>query len=251
VPLLIAAALLSIGAAWAIGDMPGTAPAASAARYSVPAQAPTATTAKAEGKAPLFRDYRELSGTPAPSADDAPDWQVGLTLVVQLGIVLGLIYATAWGLKTLRRRTTTLNAHNSLQLMETVALTPHRTLHVVSVGDRLLILGATDHQINLITEMDTPEAGAMTRANARPWADATPAPTVQAGSSFESLLQRTESSTPSNEKTPAPRPQTALSSAAAAYAAGGRARDAGQLAPAGEAMERLLSKLQQAGKAGM
>ncbi|MBI5876865.1 MAG: flagellar biosynthetic protein FliO [Chloroflexi bacterium] len=190
-PAIAVAALLGLAVLSTLGAPPasGRAPARPAVAEVTP------------GPTPLFRDYRELNAALPANADDTPEWQIGLSLVVQLAIVLGLIYLTAWGLKTLRRRTATLTgAGNSMQLIETVALTPQRTLHVVAIGDRRLVLGATDHQISLLTELDPPEP---------------PAGAPVGGSGFESALK------------------TAAQPAATP----------------GEALERLVAKLNNAGKA--
>jgi flagellar biosynthetic protein FliO len=253
-PIIIAATLLSLGGAYLLRDDAAPASATLVSARAVPTpivvtiDSQTATSAQSTRGTPLFRDYRDLGGSPVPPAAtlaDTPDWQVGLNLVVQLSMVLGLIYLTAWGLKKLRQRTTSMRGNHSVQLMETVALSPHRTLHVVAVGGRVLVLGATDHQINLITEMDALEPEEAT-------AKSVTAATVvtnefltthenKANGDFDALLRQTQATEPVNAKTAATRPATP-NYVAAAYAAA-------EHAPlANDAMERLLKKLQKASK---
>jgi flagellar biosynthetic protein FliO len=44
--------------------------------------------------------------------------------------------------------------NRQVQVLETTHLTPRRTLHLIQIGERKLLIGATDQSISLITEID-------------------------------------------------------------------------------------------------
>ncbi len=76
-----------------------------------------------------------------------------LNVFLKLGLVLLLIYG---GAIYLRRRQ---NGHHLLhrkqiQVLETTHLSPHRALHLVKVGDHTYLIGATDHNIQLLSNFE-------------------------------------------------------------------------------------------------
>jgi flagellar biosynthetic protein FliO len=78
-----------------------------------------------------------------------------LNVFLKLGLVLLLIYS---GAIYLRRRQN--NGHplykKQIQVLETTHLSPHRALHLVKVGDQTYLIGATDHAIQLLSQLETP-----------------------------------------------------------------------------------------------
>ena len=42
---------------------------------------------------------------------------------------------------------------STVHVLETVGLAPGRTLHLIVVGNKTLLIGATDHQLSLLTEL--------------------------------------------------------------------------------------------------
>jgi flagellar biosynthetic protein FliO len=70
------------------------------------------------------------------------------------------IYGTLWGIKAfLLRKGPAAVQTGWIRIWETVHLSPHRTLYLVEINGRLLILGATDHQVSLLTELDRSAIG--------------------------------------------------------------------------------------------
>jgi flagellar biosynthetic protein FliO len=106
-----------------------------------------------------LRDYSEIANAPA----SAPWWSMTFDLIVKLGLVIGLIYLTMWALRTYvlgpqaRRR---LNARltGRMDVLDTTQLAPNRTLYLVEVADRVLVLGATGTSLNTLAEIREPEA---------------------------------------------------------------------------------------------
>jgi|YNPBryulayer2012_1023412.scaffolds.fasta_scaffold00024_50 flagellar biosynthetic protein FliO len=78
-----------------------------------------------------------------------------LNVFVKLGVVLLLIYS---GAIYLRRRQN--SGHplykKQIQVLETTHLSPHRALHLVKVGDQTYLIGATDHNIQLLSQLESP-----------------------------------------------------------------------------------------------
>ncbi len=86
--------------------------------------------------------------------EDRPLWQVGLDVVWKFMLVIGLLYATLLGLRRLQKNKVGQSAGSAtIQVLETVGLAPGRFLHLVVVGEKTLLLGATDHQLSLLTEL--------------------------------------------------------------------------------------------------
>jgi flagellar biogenesis protein FliO len=131
--------------------------------------APTA--ARAETTTPstnggyFLREYAEIAAQPAAQ----PWWALTLDLVVKLGLVVGLIYLTMWALRHFvlgpqaRARLAGV-AGGKLTLLDTTALAPNRTVYLVEVADRVLVLGATPTTLATLAEIREPEAVQTLRA---------------------------------------------------------------------------------------
>lgn len=76
-------------------------------------------------------------------------------VLAKLVFVLLLIYVCA----ALFRRWLNLSPRSGperqLRVLETVRLSPRQALHLVSVGDQRLLIGATDQNISLLTSLET------------------------------------------------------------------------------------------------
>jgi flagellar biosynthetic protein FliO len=84
-------------------------------------------------------------------------------LVVKLGLVIGLIYLTMWALRTYvmgpqARRRISSRLNGKIDVLDTTTLAPNRTLYLVEVADRVLVLGATGTNLNTLAEIREPEA---------------------------------------------------------------------------------------------
>ncbi len=85
------------------------------------------------------------------------DW-VGL--VFRLGLVLGVIWGAVAAMRWYVRRSQGMGGRNglaTLEVIETHALGPNRALHLVRLGDRAVLVGATPERITSLLTVDDPE----------------------------------------------------------------------------------------------
>lgn len=106
-----------------------------------------------------IRDYQEIT-----QATPAQPW-LGLTfdLVVKLGLVIGLIYLTMWALRTYvlgpqAKAKVARAMPGRLEVLDTTNLGPNRTVYLVEVADRVLVLGATPTTLSTLAEIREPAA---------------------------------------------------------------------------------------------
>ena len=76
-------------------------------------------------------------------------------------------------------------AARQLRLLETVRLSPKQTLYLVAVADQQLLIGATDQNISLLSQIDGSFTGAQIEA-----------PLPQPASDFDALVQSFNSNLP-------------------------------------------------------
>lgn len=124
-----------------------------------------------------LREYSEIASAPAA----APWWGMAFDLVVKLGLVIGLIYLTMWALRTYvmgpqARRRISQRINGRIDVLDTTQLAPNRTLYLVEVADRVLVLGATGTNLNTLAEIREAEAIDLLKAPARAERDAESAP---------------------------------------------------------------------------
>jgi flagellar biosynthetic protein FliO len=83
------------------------------------------------------------------------DW-VGL--LSRLGIVLFVMWAAFWGMRWYTRRTQSGGGgRGELEVLETRVLGPNRSLQLVRVGRRAVLVGVTPERINHLLEIDDPD----------------------------------------------------------------------------------------------
>ncbi|MEW5701264.1 MAG: flagellar biosynthetic protein FliO [Candidatus Zixiibacteriota bacterium] len=93
---------------------------------------------------------------PLPGVGQSDLWPSVARLFGSLVLVLLLAWGALWLLRrTLKGRWTGLGS-NSIKVVERVYLAPRKSVEVVLIGRRILVLGVTDHQIGMLTEL-TPE----------------------------------------------------------------------------------------------
>mgnify|MGYP006278554825 FL=1 len=206
--------LFLLGLVWvSIPDDPVPAT-SSAARPTLPAaerpvlaregQEPLATTASGAG---FLTPYQEPTANPSGIT-----WYGALRTIVSVVIVLALIVVGAQGLRALGVATSVAGSSGSIRVRETVRLPMagsrgSASLHLVEVGERLLLIGASEGSVSLVTEFEQDEVealpgagtprgpGAMGRAEARRAAStdgqepARPVPTDD-GAVLASVLRR-------------------------------------------------------------
>jgi flagellar biosynthetic protein FliO len=108
-----------------------------------------------EGSGFYVRDYAELTSTAAAQ----PWWALTFDLVVKLGLVVGLIYVVMWLLRTyLGGKQPLLRAAGRMEVLEASALAPGRSVYLVEVADRVLVLGATSGSLSTLAEITDPAA---------------------------------------------------------------------------------------------
>jgi len=101
------------------------------------------------------------------AAGPASSWALARNLGLALAIVVGLIYLSLWVLRTYLVRTQSwFRGGSSLTLLETVHLGPNRQLHLVRVGEKVLLLGTTNTQITTLLTLSSPSELEQLRASA-------------------------------------------------------------------------------------
>ncbi len=81
-----------------------------------------------------------------------------LRLILALGLTIGLIYLTVWGLKVLwekRGLSGSSDEGKPIKVIASAYLAPRKTLHLVEVGKRILVVGSGNdeiHPIDVITD---------------------------------------------------------------------------------------------------
>ncbi len=127
-----------------------------------PAQPPAADSAAAqsvESDGYLLRDYADFG---SGSAADLPsmDW-LGLVagMGIKLGFVVALVYLAVWALRRYVYRDPAVTPERRpVSLVGSLNLTPSRTVYVLEVGGKMIVVGATASQMGLLTEITDPEA---------------------------------------------------------------------------------------------
>jgi flagellar protein FliO/FliZ len=91
-----------------------------------------------------------------------------IRLVLGLGVVVGLIGGVWYVLKRIQRsRYPAMDDRNPAGLIDVLATTslgPNRSLHLVKVGEEIVLVGATDHQVAPITRIGAEDAAALAGA---------------------------------------------------------------------------------------
>ena len=83
-------------------------------------------------------------------------WRLALVVIIIAASIAGLRW---WGKKTQGPSSTT----GFLRVVDTLAISNGRTIHLVALGDRVIAVGATAQQLTLLNELTEDEA---TRVNA-------------------------------------------------------------------------------------
>lgn len=78
-------------------------------------------------------------------------WRLGLVIVIIAVSIVGLRW---WGRKTSGPRSTT----GFIKVVDTLAISNGRTIHLVALGERVIAIGATAQQLTLLNELTDDEA---------------------------------------------------------------------------------------------
>ena len=81
---------------------------------------------------------------------------IGIRIFLGLVFTIGLIYLVCLILKKIQENKAGVYGGPILELVSTInlGLGPGKSLHIVRVGDRFLVIGATSAKITLLTEID-------------------------------------------------------------------------------------------------
>ncbi len=134
---------------------------ASAAPHPAPIQqsgAPTPAATEDSLGNEFLNEYQRLSNAPAdanaaePESAATASGSLGGSLIMAVLLVGGLAYAGIWGYKqiTLRQKGTVKMGGTLLSVQETQPIGTNQNLHLVRLGEEMLLIGATDQTITLL-----------------------------------------------------------------------------------------------------
>ncbi len=112
-------------------------------------------------------------GSMPPSASPGLDAQgtgwvsstwLAVNVLIKFGLVIGLLYAILYVVRRWRGGVLVKTNHQ-LAVLETTHLSPRQALHLVRVGDQLLLIGATDQSLTFLADVNLP-AGLEMKAEA-------------------------------------------------------------------------------------
>ncbi|HRE26684.1 MAG TPA: flagellar biosynthetic protein FliO [Anaerolineales bacterium] len=105
-----------------------------------------------------------------PSGAASGEVELALRLTISFGIVIALIYLSLWAL----RRFTNLSSRRGrlLRTVESLRLAPRQAVHLIQVGDRTFLIGATDGGLQTLAEVELEPGSASQPGAALPAAEA-------------------------------------------------------------------------------
>jgi flagellar biosynthetic protein FliO len=125
-------------------------------------QLPAAKAAPVAATKSFLDDYKE----PTKNDNETPIGRVIVDLIWKLALVLGIAYLSIYALRGIMNRQAVLPGQRGrLKVLETAALGPNRSVHLVRVGNKVLVLGSTPDQITAIGEVDEPETAPQSLAS--------------------------------------------------------------------------------------
>jgi flagellar protein FliO/FliZ len=72
-------------------------------------------------------------------------------------VVLALVWGTMWVARRFLKGRFNGTARSNLKVVERMYLAPKRSIELVSIGERILVLGVTENQISMLTELEADE----------------------------------------------------------------------------------------------
>lgn len=97
---------------------------------------------------PVTAAQEEFAGEAMPSL---------LRMVSALAIVIACIYGGLWLLKRTMGRGRTAGGGRTLEVIETVAVAPKKTVSLIRVADKSVLVGVTDSTLSVLTELSPEE----------------------------------------------------------------------------------------------
>ncbi len=85
----------------------------------------------------------------------APDMSTGLIwdVIWKTAFVLVLLYGVLWAIRRFSWKPMATRRGAGVSVVHTAQLGPGRSLHLVEIGNKLLLLGATSQQVSLLAEL--------------------------------------------------------------------------------------------------
>jgi flagellar protein FliO/FliZ len=109
---------------------------------------------------PLPQDV--ISGTGASATTHAASGgSAVLRLVIGLAVVLGLIFIVRWGVKRARREPRPGRGSSDITVISTTPLAGTRAVHLLLVGEELLLVGSAEHSVTALRVYTNEEARAL------------------------------------------------------------------------------------------
>ncbi len=87
-------------------------------------------------------------------------WPSIIKMISALCLVVFAIYGTIWLLKRLTTKGRRGRSHGILEVVETAYLGPKKTVSLVRVAGKSVLIGSTDNQISMLTELSEEETSA-------------------------------------------------------------------------------------------
>ncbi len=97
----------------------------------------------------------ETTASPSPGI-----FSTFLRLIIALGLVVGLIFVTVWGLKLIWEKRGLNNPADEtkpVKILTSTYLAPRKAIYLVEVGNRILVLGVGNDSINRLDVITDPE----------------------------------------------------------------------------------------------
>lgn len=89
-------------------------------------------------------------------------WDLWSGMILPLAIVIVGAYALLRGLKYVNMRMSAASSQSrALETLDSLSLGQHGTIHLVRVGDRVVVVGAGGQQVSLLTELAPEQAAAL------------------------------------------------------------------------------------------
>ncbi|MFZ5640284.1 MAG: FliO/MopB family protein [Bacillota bacterium] len=104
---------------------------------------------------------------PEPQISQPPSmFWLFIKLVISLAVIVGLTYLTV---KVLRRKLTYSSAGDSISVLDQHAFAMNKGIYITEVAGRVYVLGVTDHNISILSEINDAQviAGLRSRAQER------------------------------------------------------------------------------------
>ncbi len=93
-----------------------------------------------------------------PQQKPVPAYRIALGMIAKLAIVIVLVYLTILGLKKFTNlKSPVAKSGQHIRVLENSMLAANRSLHVVEVGSRKIVIGSTPSQVSMITELPEEE----------------------------------------------------------------------------------------------